>query len=721
MKLVIAEKPSVAQSIAKVLGANDRKDGSLSGNGYIVSWCFGHLVELAPADAYDQRYGKWAVADLPIVPEDWKYVVPSDKAKQLKILSGLMSDSDVDGLICATDAGREGELIFRLVVEHCDCKKPDGGRLPVQRLWISSMEESAIKEGFQNLKDSAEYDRLYDAALCRARADWLVGINATRLFSVLYRKTLNVGRVQTPTLAMLVRREAEIAVFKKTPFYTVELDCGIFKATGDRFTDKKAAEEIRTACDGGTATVKTVARQEKASQPPKLYDLTTLQRDANRILGYTAQQTLDYTQSLYEKKLVTYPRTDSRYLTKDMKDTVPALVETVIAVLPFVGNPTVNAGRVIDSSKVSDHHAIIPTKALHGADPATLPTGEKNVLSLIAVRLFCAVGEPHVTAETTVTLDCEGHSFTAKGKTVTAPGWKAVEQRFLATLKQKPEDEPGGTLPAALPMLTEGQTFKNAHAAVQEGFTSPPKHFTEDTLLSAMENAGAEEFAEIPDAERKGLGTPATRAGIIEKIIKTGFVERKNKQLLPTQNGVNLIDILPELIKSPALTAEWEAKLKQVEHGELAASGFLDGIVQMTGDLVKTGVTKKPDAGLFQTDREIIGVCPRCGMPVYEGKRNFYCSGYKDNPPCGFALWKNDRFFESKKKELTKKIAAALLEDGRVNMTGLYSEKTGKTYDAVVLLADTNPHGGNGGKYVNFKLKFSDKGGNKDDRNHSKK
>jgi len=718
MKLVIAEKPSVAQSIAKVLGANDRKDGSLSGNGYIVSWCFGHLVELAPADAYDPHYGKWAVEDLPIVPENWQYVVTSDKAKQLKILSSLMADKSVDGLICATDAGREGELIFRLVVEHCGYTKPDGGRLPVQRLWISSMEESAIEEGFQNLKSSAEYDRLYDAALCRARADWLVGINATRLFSVLYRTTLNVGRVQTPTLAILVRREAEIAAFQKTPFYTVELNCGIFKATIDRLTDKKSAEEIRTACDGGKATVETVTRQEKAAQPPKLYDLTTLQRDANRVLGYTAQQTLDYTQSLYEKKLATYPRTDSRYLTEDMKDTVAALVETVIATLPFAANPSVNVGRVIDSSKVSDHHAIIPTKAFRGANLAALPTGEKNVLSLIAVRLSCAVGDPHVTAETTVMLDCTGHAFTAKGKTVTAPGWKAVEQRFLATLKQKPEDEPGGTLTAALPMLTEGQTFENAHAAVREGFTSPPKHFTEDTLLSAMENAGAEEFAEIPDAERKGLGTPATRAGIIEKIIKTGFVERKNKQLLPTQNGVNLIDILPELIKSPSLTAEWEAKLKQVEHGEIAASGFLDGIVQMTGDLVKTGVTKKPNADLFQTYKETIGVCPRCGKPVYEGKKSFYCSRYKDNPPCGFVLWKDDRFFSAKKKELTKKIAAALLKDGRVNMTGLYSEKTGKTYDAVVLLADTSPRGGNGGKYVNFKLKFCDKGEKTNDKEH---
>ena len=694
MKLVIAEKPSVAQSIAKVLGATSREDGCLVGNGYIVSWCFGHLVELAPADAYDPRYAKWVLNDLPIVPETWKYVVSANKGKQLKILFGLMSDKRVGGLVCATDAGREGELIFRLVVEHCGCRKP------VQRLWISSMEDSTIKSGFQQLKDDAEYDRLYDAALCRARADWIVGINATRLFSVLYHTTLNVGRVQSPTLAMLVQREAEIAAFRKTPFYTVELDCVNFTASGERLADKKNAEEIRMACNGKIVTVKSVIRQEKSAQPPKLYDLTTLQRDANRILGYTAQQTLDYTQSLYEKKLVTYPRTDSKYLTDDMQDTLPELVKTVSTAFPFAENPPVHAERIIDSSKVSDHHAIIPTRTFAGADLSGLPTGETSILTLIAARLLCAVGDPCVTAETTVTLDCNGHAFTAKGKTVTAPGWRETERLFLAALKRKPEDKPETTLPE----LSEGQTFENVGAAVKEGFTFPPKHFTEDTLLSAMENAGAEEFAEISDAERKGLGTPATRAGIIEKIVKTGFVERKSRQLLPTEKGIDLVGVLPEVIKSPVLTAEWEAKLQQVEHGELSVSSFMDGITELTYNLIK-GVSA-PEAGQnpFRSDWEAIGICPRCGRPVYEGKKSFYCSGYKDTSPCGFALWKDDRFFTSKKKALTKKIAAALLKDGRVSMTGLYSQKTGTTYDATVLLADT------GGKYVNFKLEFSGKG-----------
>ena len=723
MRLVISEKPSVAQSIAAVLGAKQRGDGYLEGNGYLVSWCLGHLAELASADAYDEKYAKWRREDLPILPENWKSVLSRDKQKQFDILRSLMRRDDVEEVIDACDAGREGELIFRLVTEHCGCKKP------VQRLWISSMEDSAIREGFRNLKSDSEYDRLYDAALCRARADWIVGINATRLFSVLYRTTLNVGRVQSPTLAMLVQREAEIAAFRKTPFYTVELNCGNFTATGDRMPEKQAAEAIRMACDGKAASVKAVIRQEKSAQPPKLYDLTTLQRDANRILGYTAQQTLDYTQSLYEKKLVTYPRTDSKYLTDDMRDTVPGLVKTVSAVFLSAENPPVHAERVIDSSKVSDHHAIIPTRTFDGASLSGLPTGETSILTLIAARLLCAVGNPCVTAETTVTLDCGGHAFTAKGKTVTDSGWKGTGRRFLDALKRKPEDKPEE---AVLPGLAEGRTVANVRASVKEGFTSPPKHFTEDTLLSAMENAGAEEFAEIPDAgngvpvqaqrsglrgkkegqrdgrkaetaeyslSRRGLGTPATRAGIIEKIVKTGFVERKGRQLLPTKKGVSLIGVLPETIKSPALTAEWEAKLQQVERGDLPASAFMDGIRKLTEDLIKGASAPKAGQNPFRSDREVVGVCPRCGRPVYEGKKSFYCSGYRESPPCGFALWKDDRFFTSKKKALTKKIAAALLKEGRVDMSGLYSRKTGKTYDATAVLEDT-------GERVNFRLEF---------------
>lgn len=693
MRLVIAEKPSVAQSIAAVIGAKERKDGYLQGNETIVSWCVGHLIELAPADAYDEKYAKWRREDLPILPQHWQYVVPKAKEKQLNVLRGLMARKDVDGIICATDAGREGELIFRLVYAYCGCDKP------VQRLWISSMEESAIAQGFQNLKDGAAYDNLYQSALCRAQADWLVGINATRLFSVLYGQTLNVGRVQSPTLAMLAQREAAIAAFRPTPFYNVTIALNGFAAASDRLEDKAEAERLQDACLDQTAVVKTVERKDKAEQPPKLYDLTTLQREANRLHGYTAQQTLDYIQSLYEKKLCTYPRTDSRYLTEDMAAGLPVLINAVAKALPFLKGTAayMNPGQVINSAKVSDHHAIIPTLTMRETDLDALPAGERSVLYMIAARLICAVGNKHDYSETNVTLNCAGHAFTAKGKAILAPGWKETEQRFRATLKQQPEDGKEDA-PKSLPVLTEGQEFEVMVAAVKEGKTTPPKHFTEDTLLAAMETAGAEDMPE--DVERKGLGTPATRAGIFEKLVKTGLAERKTakkaKHLLPTEKGAALIAVLPEPLKSPALTAEWEEQLKQVERGVLAAVGFMEGIAAMTGALVQT---YEPDKGAaFPSGREVVGSCPRCGGRVTEGKKGFTCENR-----CGFALWKDNRFFAAKKKELTRKIAAALLKDGQAALPGCYSEKTGKTYDAVVVLDDT------GGKYVNFKLDFSGK------------
>lgn len=689
MKLVIAEKPSVAQAIAHVLGATARKDGYTEGGGWLVSWCVGHLVGLAPADAYDPRYSKWAYDDLPIVPECWQYAADRDKKKQLDVLRALMGREDVDAVVCATDAGREGQLIFQLVYNYCGCQKP------TLRLWISSMEETAIRDGFAALKDGAAYDSLYHSALCRAQADWLIGINATRLFSVLYGATLNVGRVQSPTLALLVNRENEIAGFKKRKFYTVLLCAGELTAEGDRLESKKAAEEMRAACGGKTATVEAVEKKERAELPPKLYDLTTLQRDANRLYGFTAQQTLDYTQSLYEKRLVTYPRTDSRYLTEDMAAGLPSLVEAVAGALPFMDGleTTVNAGRVVDSSKVSDHHAIIPTATMPGADLVALPAGEMAVLSLIAARLLCAMGEKYVTAETVAALSCGGHTFTAKGRTVTAYGWKAIDNAFRATLKEKLDE---AKEPAPLPELAEGQELPRVNASVREGTTAPPRHYTEDTLLSSMETAGAEDMPE--DAERKGLGTPATRAGIIEKLVHTGFVERKGKNLLPTPKGAALIGVLPELIKSPQLTAEWEHKLKQVERGELDAADFMAGIAALTSQLVRD-YGKRPDGAdlsLFQQVRKAVGTCPRCGGRVVENKKGFVC----ENRACGFALWKENRFFAAKKKELTGKIAAALLKEGRAELKGCHSEKTGKTYDAIVVLDDT------GGKFVGFKMDF---------------
>ena len=699
MKLVIAEKPSVAMSLAAVLGATERKDGYLEGSGYLVSWCVGHLLELAQPEAYKEQYAKWRYEDLPILPENWKYEVPKDKKTQLALLCRLMKDKRVDSVVCATDAGREGELIFRLVYEYAGCNKP------MERLWISSMEDAAIREGFDHLRPGSDYDKLYDAAVCRAGADWLIGINATRLFSVLYGVTLNVGRVMSPTLALLVQRESDIESFISKPFYVPEITCGGFTASGEKMTERSEAEKIRMDCDHNSAFVRSVEKQVKTIQPPRLYDLTTLQRECNRIYGYTAQQTLDYVQSLYEKKLATYPRTDSQYLTKDMQATAASLILWLRDNMPFgkgcAGEPDID--RVTDDSKVTDHHAIIPTVEIARTDLSELPSGERDVLTLLAVRLLCATTQANRFEAVTAMLDCQGYTFTAKGKTILQSGWKEVERIHRMSIRQS-ETEHKENEAVALPVLQEGQTFEAVSASLREGKTSPPKHYTEDTLLSAMETAGAEDMPE--DAERKGLGTPATRAATLEKLVSAGFVQRKKKQLIPTEKGRNLIAVLPDNIKSPILTAEWESMLKQVEHGELSATSFMDQIADMSRTLVKEHTApEKRFADLFPSSRETaheaVGVCPRCGAPVYEGKKGFFC----DNRECSFALWKDNRFFSSKKKSITKSVAAALLKEGRISMSGLYSEKTGKTYDAEVILDDT------GGKYVNFKLEFPVKKG----------
>lgn len=698
MNLVIAEKPSVAQSIAAVIGATNRKDGYMEGSGYLVSWCVGHLVELASADTYDEKYSKWTYDDLPILPAAWQYAVASGKEKQFKILRELMSRADVNTVTAATDAGREGELIFRLVYNHCNCKKP------IKRLWISSMEECAIAEGFENLKDGAEYERLYQSALCRSQADWIVGINATRLFSVLYHQTLNVGRVVSPTLAMLVERESAISSFVSKPFYTVQLNCDDFVLSSERLNDKAAAEAISKACNGQSVTIGNVESKEKTEKPPKLYDLTTLQREANRIFGFTAQQTLDYTQSLYEKKLVTYPRTDSRYLTTDMMESTPTVVKAAAGSFSFGSDLelSINMGQVTDNSKVSDHHAIIPTMAVNSSKLADLPAGERDILSLIALRLICAVGKSCVYAETTITAECGGNFFTAKGRMVLDEGFKAAEWLFRSMLKDKPEKDTGDSeKTAALPSIDQGKVFSSAKALIKESKTTPPKHFTEDTLLSAMETAGIEDMLE--DVERKGIGTPATRASILEKLVKTELAERKGdkktKYLLPTHKGVSLVTILPEAIQSPQLTAEWEEKLKLIERGELSADAFMQGITDMSDTLVKTYEVIKGGNVLFLSDREAIGICPRCAGNVVENKKGFAC----ENRDCCFALWKENKFFTAKKKALTKAVATELLKNGKVKLTDCFSEKTGKTYDAIVLLDDT------GGKYVNFKMEFLSK------------
>lgn len=696
MNLVIAEKPSVAMNIAAVIGAASKKDGYMEGGGYLVSWCVGHLIELAAADVYDEKYAKWSYNDLPILPTRWQYAISKGKEKQLKILRDLMHRGDVDTVVCATDAGREGELIFRLVYEHSKCKKS------IKRLWISSMEESAIAEGFQKLKSGSDYELLYQSALCRSRADWIVGINATRLFSVLYGQTLNVGRVMSPTLAMLVEREANISAFKPESFYTVQLDCGILTLSGEKLKNKNEAETLCKACDGQSITIEKVDSKEKTEKPPKLYDLTTLQREANRQLGFTAQQTLDYAQSLYEKKLITYPRTDSRYLTQDMQSSIPDVAKAAAGIFSWGDRFSlpVHTAQVTDNSKVSDHHAIIPTMSVQTCDISALPFGEREVLQLIALRLICAIGDSNRYAETTITAHCNGAVFAAKGRTVLEDGFKAAEKLYFSSRKENPQEDKN----KALPCIDQGEVF-SAKAVLKEGKTTPPKHFTEDTLLSAMETAGAEDMPE--DAERKGLGTPATRAGILEKLIKTELTERKGdkktKYLIPTQKGVSLITVLPEAIQSPQLTAEWEERLKLVERGELSPEEFMQGISEMTESLTKTYEVIKGADILFPSDREVIGVCPRCGGHVTENKKGFTC----DNRACGFSLWKENKFFTAKKKNLTKAVATELLKNGRVKLTGCYSEKTGKTYDATIILDDT------GGKYVNFKLEFaSPKGGN---------
>ena len=643
---------------------------------------------LADAAAYDGRYKKWRYEDLPILPDPFRYVVSEEKAAQFHILRSLMERPDVTELVNACDAGREGELIFRLVYEAAGCSKP------FSRLWISSLEDAAIREGFADLRPGGDYDSLYQSALCRQKADWLIGINASRLFSVLYHRTLNVGRVQTPTLAMLADRDSKIVLFRKEKYHHVRLALEGTEAVSEKIPAMEDAQAIRDACDGQQAVCVSLVREKKTEKAPKLYDLTTLQREANRVFGYTAKQTLDYAQSLYEKKLLTYPRTDSRYLTVDMAETASVILHLAARVAPFDACPEFfpDVLALVNDKEVSDHHAILPTLELEQASVPGLPVDERNILLLVCCKLLCAAAEPFVYEAVTAAFDCSGHTFTAKGKQVLSQGWRAIQEVFRSSLKEKPEDEDAeGVLPA----LTEGQVFEPVAASVTEHFTSPPKPYTEDTLLSAMENAGKEDMPD--DAERRGLGTPATRAAIIEKLVSGGFVERKGKNLIPTKAGVNLVTVLPELLTSPKLTADWEQRLNEVAKGQVAPEDFMDGIEAMAAELVRNYSHISEDGQkLFQPEKEAVGLCPRCGRPVYEGKKNFACS----DRACQFVMWKNDRRWTSRRKELTRKMAADLLKKGRTSVKGMWSEKKGSTYDAVVILDDT------GGKYINFKLEF---------------
>lgn len=677
MKLVICEKPSVGMSIAAVLGLKSRHEGYIDGGEYIVSWCFGHLAGLANAEVYDEKYLKWRYDDLPILPGKWEYVVGKEKMKQFELLRELLNRSDVTDVINACDAGREGELIFRTVYYLSGCTKP------MKRLWISSMEDSAIQAGFENLRAGSEFDGLYQSALCRSKADWLVGINATRLFSILYHRKLNVGRVVSPTLALIVQRECEIDAFKPEKFYTVNLDLGKLVASSEKMSGKDDAEKIMRACDNKNATVKSIDCREKSEKPPLLFDLTTLQRVANKELGYTAQQTLDYLQSLYDKKLCTYPRTDSRFLTNDMAANIPVLAAISAKVCGAEIPVSMNTSVVCDSSKVSDHHAIVPTISADVADISVLPTGEHEILRLVARQLLCAVAEPFIYAETVVTLECGGHLFTAKGKEALSKGWKAHLDRDLSE--------------NSLPEVRENADIPLKSAAIKEGLTTPPSHFTEDTLLHAMETASAKEMPE--DCEHHGLGTPATRAAILEKLVANGFIERKKSKktvhLMPTHAAYSLITVLPEQLRSPKLTAEWEQKLKMVESGEISMDDFLSGISEMVSDLTANYKVVRGTEILFPSGRDVIGKCPRCGSEVTESKKGFFC----ENHDCHFALWRDNKFFKMKHMTLTKAQAAELLKSGRVFVKGLYSEKTGKLYDAWVVLDDN-------GEFVRYRVEF---------------
>ena len=666
MELVIAEKPRVAQSIARVIGADERKDGYMEGNGYIVSWCIGHLVELAQPDAYSDTWKKWSYESLPMIPEEWQTEVKSDTAAQYKVLKGLMHDARVDSVVCATDAGREGELIFRLVYEKAGCDKP------VKRLWISSMEESAIRDGFDNLRPGSDYDDLYRSALCRQRADWLVGLNGTRLFTVLYGgKMLKVGRVQTPTLAMLVEREEKIRNFKKEPYCMAHILMDGIDAATERIDDRARAEGIAAACGGKAAAVVSVTKEKKAVQPPKLYDLTTLQRDANRLFGFTAKQALEYTQSLYEKKLVTYPRTDSQYLSDDMEDTARGVIGAIYKAALFEGlsgaEPDVK--RVMDSRKVTDHHAIIPTMEIAATDLSAVPEAEMKILSLAASRLLCATGEQHEYETVKAEFRCNEAVFTVSGKSVTENGWKDLEAAFrrsYKTVEDKEKEE------KKLPELSEGMTFEGVQARVTEHLTQPPKHFTEDSLLAVMERAGAEDMGD--DVERKGLGTPATRADVIEKLVKDGFVKREKKQMLPTEDGVKLITVLPDVVKSPRLTADWENALTLVAKGEYSMQEFMGGIEDMVKGLVQTyhSVSDEQKSMFGGGAQESLGKCPKCSGDVVKGKFGAYCKN-----KCGMNVSR------AMGAVLTDSQVKSMLEGKKTLVKGLKGKKG--SYDAYLI------------------------------------
>lgn len=675
--LVIAEKPSVAQSYAKNLSAYKREDGYLEGESCIVSWCLGHLAEYAQPEEYDPKYEKWQFDDLPILPEAWKLKVSKDKKKQFEVIKTLMNRSDVEYLVNGCDAGREGELIFQRVYVLAGCRKP------VKRLWISSMEDAAIQKGFQTMKSEEEYKNLCMAAVCRAQADWLIGMNGTRAYTTRYFKRLVVGRVQTPTLAMLAERQERIEHFQKEAFYKVALTDGKLTVVSENIANEEAADLLAALCNGSTAVVTQMKKERKKSFPPKLYDLTSLQREANRYFGYTAKHTLDMLQELYEEKLVTYPRTDSQFVTEDMKDSVEELVEKMPVLLSFVDYEQLGHGikRVINNAKVSDHHAILPTKEAVEKGIADLPADKKNLMMLICQQLVQATGEEYLYEQTDITVKCQEHDFKARGKIPVQMGFKEVEKAFKQLcVKAEPveEKEKETSIPAG---YEEGMRLFPVKAEKTTHYTSPPKPFNEDTLLAAMETAGNKEFDS--ETEKKGLGTPATRASIIEKLVSSGYAQRKGKQILPSIEGKELVKVMPEYLKSAVMTAEWENQLLMMEKGQITDTQFMGEITSLVRKILEVcREIPEEERRRFQTAREVIGKCPVCGCDVFEGKQNFYCS----NRQCDFALWKENRFLGSMEKNLDKKMARELLDKACTHVKGLYSKKKDMKFDADLLL-----------------------------------
>ena len=675
--LVIAEKPSVAQSYAKNLSAYKREDGYLEGESCIVSWCLGHLAEYAQPEEYDPKYEKWQFDDLPILPEAWKLKVSKDKKKQFEVIKTLMNRSDVEYLVNGCDAGREGELIFQRVYVLAGCRKP------VKRLWISSMEDAAIQKGFQTMKSEEEYKNLCMAAVCRAQADWLIGMNGTRAYTTRYFKRLVVGRVQTPTLAMLAERQERIEHFQKEAFYKVALTDGKLTVVSENIANEEAAELLAALCNGSTAVVTQMKKERKKSFPPKLYDLTSLQREANRYFGYTAKRTLDMLQELYEEKLVTYPRTDSQFVTEDMKDSVEELVEKMPVLLSFVDYGQLGYGikRVINNAKVSDHHAILPTKEAVEKGIADLPADKKNLMMLICQQLVQATGEEYLYEQTDITVKCQEHDFKARGKIPVQMGFKEVEKAFKQLcVKAEPveEKEKETSIPAG---YEEGMRIFPVKAEKTTHYTSPPKPFNEDTLLAAMETAGNKEFDS--ETEKKGLGTPATRASIIEKLVSSGYAQRKGKQILPSTEGKELVKVMPEYLKSAVMTAEWENQLLMMEKGQITDTQFMGEITSLVRKILEVcREIPEEERRSFQTAREVIGKCPVCDCDVFEGKQNFYCS----NRQCDFALWKENRFLGSMAKNLDKKMARELLDKACTHVKGLYSKKKDMKFDADLLL-----------------------------------